>query len=60
MKLNMVFRSGVKSNKLAPLSPIPYILAFIFQPQAALPVAERVAKTVFCLPLYDNLSNKSI
>jgi len=32
----------------------------VFQPQATLPVAERVAKTVLCLPLYDNLSKKSI
>ena len=32
----------------------------VFQPQATLPVAERVAKTVLYLPLYDNLSKKSI
>jgi len=33
---------------------------FIFQPQAVLPVAERVAKTVLCLPLYDSLPEKTI
>jgi dTDP-4-amino-4,6-dideoxygalactose transaminase len=32
----------------------------IFQPQAVLPVAERVAKTVLCLPLFDTLPSESI
>ncbi len=32
----------------------------IFQPQSKLPVAERVAKTVLCLPLYDTLPDESI
>lgn len=32
----------------------------IFEPQTILPVAERVAKTVLCLPLYDTLSSKDI
>jgi dTDP-4-amino-4,6-dideoxygalactose transaminase len=32
----------------------------IFQPQAVLPVSERVAKTVLCLPLYDTLPNENI
>lgn len=32
----------------------------IFQPQAHLPVSERVARTVLCLPLYDTLSNEDI
>ncbi len=32
----------------------------IFQPQLRLPVAERVARTVLCLPLYDTLSTEDI
>ena len=32
----------------------------IFQPQSHLPVSERVARTVLCLPLYDTLSNEDI
>lgn len=32
----------------------------IFQPQSSLPVAERVAKTVLCLPLYDTLPGNTI
>ena len=32
----------------------------IFYPQASLPVSERVARTVLCLPLYDTLSSKDI
>lgn len=32
----------------------------IFQPQTVLPVAERVAKTVLCLPLFDTLPSESI
>lgn len=32
----------------------------IFQPQSTLPVAERVAKTVLCLPLYDTLPDACI
>jgi hypothetical protein len=32
----------------------------IFRPQPQLPVSERVARTVLCLPLYDTLSTDEI
>ena len=32
----------------------------IFQPQAQLPIAERIARTILCLPLYDTLSEDEI